>query len=189
MKKTLYRVAVVTLAVLSSPVSAADLTEAPNYRAYSETFSSSGQPDAAQLAHAAELGFERVIYLSFAGDSTALDGEDGIVVENGMRYVQLPVDWNAPEVDDFRTFAAIMQAQPDTKTLVHCQVNFRASTFSFLYRVAVLGESITDAKPALDSVWNPNETWFRFIRDTLESYGIPAQCDACDWGENEFVDP
>ena len=181
--------AVVLLACLSVSAFAADLAEAPNYRDYNELFSSSGQPDAAQLEHAAELGFERVIYLSFAGDSTALEGEDGIVIENGMRYVQLPVDWNAPKVDDFRTFAAIMQAEPSAKTLVHCQVNFRASTFSFLYRVAVLGESIPDAKAALDSVWNPNETWFRFIRETLDSYGIPAQCDACDWGENEFVDP
>ena len=189
MRKVICLAAAAWLACLSVSAWGGEITEAPNYRAYNDTFSSAGQPDAEQLANAAESGVERVIYLSFAGDSTALAGEDGIVIENGMRYVQLPVDWNAPKVEDFRTFAAIMQAEPTAKTLVHCQVNFRASTFSFLYRVAILGESIPDAKPALDSVWNPNETWFRFIRDTLDSYDIPAQCDACDWGENEFVDP
>ena len=117
MRGIIRRIAAVGLAALSLSAAAADLTEAPNYRAYNDMLSSSGQPDAEQLAHAAELGFERVIYLSFVGDSTALEGEDGIAVENGMRYVQLPVDWDAPKVDDFRAFAAIMQAEPDARAL------------------------------------------------------------------------
>ncbi len=189
MKLRLLFVSLVWLFLVDAPAAAGEVESAPNYREYSALLSSSGQPDAEQLADAAQRGFERVVYLSFDGDSTALDDEDSVVIETGMRFIQLPVDWHAPKVDDFRHFAGIMQAQPDAKTLVHCQVNFRASTFTFLYRVAILGEPLDAAKADLDSVWNPNETWFRFLRDTLEAYDLSYECAGCDWGENEFLDP
>jgi len=74
------------------------------------------------------------------------------------------------------------------KTFLHCQVNFRASSFSFLYRVAVQGVPLLDAKNDLDGVWAPNETWFRFIRTVLNDYGLSPACKGCDWGSNEFID-
>ena len=105
----------------------------------------------------------------------------------GMQYVQLPVDFGNPTLQDFQAFLAIMRTNPDAKTLLHCQVNFRASTFSLLYRVIELGVPIGEAKEAFDSVWQPNQTWFQFLVTVLENYDLSHSCDDCDWGELDFL--
>jgi hypothetical protein len=78
-------------------------------------------------------------------------------------------------------FAGLMGREPAGKTLVHCQVNFRASAFSFLYRVLFLDVSMDAAKEDLNSVWVPNETWREFIFAVLEAYGRSPDCDSCLW--------
>ena len=171
------------------PLANADeLSDISNYRQYNELFSSSGQPTAVQLEKIQEQGFERVIYLAFTDNDTAIEDEDRVVKQLGMDYVHIPVDWEDPTISDFSTFAKIMGGENAVKTLLHCQVNFRASTFSFLYRVAIQGVPILDAKDDLDSVWAPNETWFRFIRTVLNEYELTPACKGCDWGSNEFID-
>ena len=170
------------------PASADELSDVSNYRQYSELFSSSGQPSAAQLEKAKAQGFERVIYLAFTDNETAIEDEDRVVKQLGMDYVHIPVDFDNPMLADFRTFVAVMGEDNTVKTLLHCQVNFRASTFSFLYRVVIQNTPILDAKNDLDSVWAPNETWFRFIRTVLQDYGLSPACKGCDWGSNEFID-
>ena len=159
-----------------------------NYRQYSPLFASSGQPSKADLQTVRDANYKRVIYLAFSNDETAIEAEDRVVKELGMRYVQIPVDFDKPTLTDFQTFLALMRTEPDTKTLLHCQVNLRASTFSLLYRVIELKVPMAEAKQALDSVWLPNETWFRFLKSTLDHYGLSYACDECDWGELEFLD-
>ncbi len=179
----------VVIILAAYPLANADeLADISNYRQYSELFSSSGQPTALQLEKAQEQGFERVIYLAFTDNDTAIEDEDRIVKQLGMDYVHIPVDWEDPTPEDFNAFANVMGNQNTVKTLLHCQVNFRASTFSFLYRVAVQDVPLLDAKDDLDSVWAPNETWFRFIRTVLASYELSPACKGCDWGSNEFID-
>ena len=171
-----------------SLASADDLSDISNYRQYSELFSSAGQPTALQLENIEQQGFERVIYLAFTDNDTAIEDEDRVVKQLGMDYVHIPVDWENPTLADFKTFADVMGNENTVKTLLHCQVNFRASSFSFLYRVAVQGVPLLDAKNDLDGVWAPNETWFRFIRTVLDDYGLSPACKGCDWGSNEFID-
>jgi protein tyrosine phosphatase (PTP) superfamily phosphohydrolase (DUF442 family) len=167
---------------------AADLSDASNFRHYSDTLSSSGQPSAAQLKDAAEKGFERIIYLAFTDNDSAIEDEDRLVKQLNMDYVHIPVDFDNPTLLDFKTFVGAMGEIDTARTLVHCQVNFRASTFSFLYRVAIEGVPILDAKEDYDSVWAPNEIWFRFIRTVLDDYELNHQCEGCDWGEHDFID-
>lgn len=179
---------ILLLAMTAGPLFAASIEDAPNFRQYNELLSSSGQPDAAQIADAASQGYERLVYLAFTHIEGSLEDEDHVVRDAGLEYVHIPVVWEKPTVRDFRHFAAVLESNPGTRTLVHCQVNFRASSFAFLYRVIVLGDDIAAAKADLDSVWPLNETWFRFIHDTLEAYDIDPDCDACDWGEYSFLE-
>lgn len=179
---------ILLVAIMAQPAIAADLSDIDNFRQYSDSLSSSGQPSAAQLELVAEHGYERVVYLAYTDNETAIDHEDSIVKQLGMEYIHIPIDFHRPTVNDFKAFVNIMQRGDGTKTLVHCQVNFRASTFSFLYRVIVQDVPILKAKNDLDSVWSPNEIWFRFIRSVLESYELTEKCDGCDWGEHEFID-
>ena len=152
-----------------------------NYREYSERLSSSGQPTASQFPAVGEAGFERVVFLAYTDHEESVPHEDRIVSELGIDYVQIPVDWEAPSSSDFNAFAGVMQRGPGKKTLVHCQVNFRASAFSFLYRVLFEDADMAQAKADLDSVWVPNDTWRRFIFDVLEENGRSPHCDACLW--------
>jgi len=173
--------ATVFLALASFPLVAAELTDISNYRDYSEAFSSSGQPTQEQLEVVNSEGFERVIYLAFTTSGTALAKEDEIVKELGMEYVHVPVDFDNPTASDFYTFVALMQREPDKKTLLHCQVNFRASSFSFLYRVLYQDVSMDDAKADMDTVWAPNETWRELIFGILRENGRSPDCDFCTW--------
>lgn len=152
-----------------------------NYREYSPGLSSSGQPDAELLKALKKAGFERVVFLAFSDDHGSIANEDRIVKELGMDYAHIPVIWDAPSKNDYYAFAAVMSQAADRKTLVHCQVNFRASSFSFLYRVLNLGVPMDEAKDDLDTVWVPNETWRKLIFSVLEENGRSPHCDACLW--------
>ena len=57
-------------------------------------------------------------------------------------------------------------------TLVHCEVNFRASVFGFLYQVIYLGTPSEEAQSLLTSIWIPNETWETFITYVLAEKGF-----------------
>jgi len=134
-----------------------------------------------QLQDAWIDGFERVIYLAFSDHDSSLEGEDRTTKELGMEYVNIPVNWGSPTPEDFALFAAIMRSAPEKKTLLHCQVNYRASSFSFLYRVIYDDVSVKDAKADLDSVWTPNSIWTTLIQDVLTQHGISSNCEDCDW--------
>lgn len=183
---TLLQLSALQFSAAAAP--ADDPDEISNYRQYSDHFASSGQPSATQLAIFASQGVKRVVYLAFTDNETAIEHEDRTVKELGMEYVHIPVDFMAPTLEDFQLFANVMQQAPETNTLLHCQVNFRASTFSLLYRIIFLDVPILEAKEAFDSVWVPNEVWFVFIQSVLRHYDIDHACEGCDWGVNEFVE-
>lgn len=171
----------ITALVFAGPVAAQSPDTISNYRAYSPTYSSSGQPTEAQLEMLQKNDFERVIYLAYSDQESALEREDRIVKDLGMEYVHIPVEFGAPISSEFDIFAAIMRQAPDKKTLLHCQVNYRASAFSLLYRVIYLDVPLADAKEDMNSVWTPNEVWTKLIFDVLEENGKSPFCDVCDW--------
>jgi protein tyrosine phosphatase (PTP) superfamily phosphohydrolase (DUF442 family) len=165
----------------SLSISADELSEISNYREYSATFASSGQPTKEQLQLLKDDGFERIVYIAFSNNGNAFADEDVVVKELGMDYVHIPVIWDQPTASDFYSFAGSMQLEPDRKTLLHCQVNYRASAFSFLYRVLYEDVSVAEAKADMNSVWQPNETWQTLIFGILEENGKSPHCDGCSW--------
>ncbi len=157
-----------------------------NYVKYNENFASSGQPTVSEFKLVKESGVEQVIYLAFNNNHTAIKDEDRVVIELGMDYIHIPIDFRNPTLRNFQTFLAVMERSP-VNTLLHCQVNYRASTFSFLYRVIYLKEPVHVAKEALDSVWEPSPIWFEYIKDVLAHYSIDYDCEQCDWGANDLM--
>ena len=73
---------------------------------------------------------------------------------------------------NFATFAAVMQTFGSGRTLVHCEVNFRASVFGFLYRVLYQGADVDEAMSLMQSIWVPNDTWEAFIVRVMSDRGI-----------------
>lgn len=165
---------------------AAGLEDITNYREYSPDFASAGQPTKKQMKLLRDSGYERIVYIAFTNSGKAFDDEDQVVKELGMDYIQIPVDWNAPTDSDFYAFAGVMQLGPQKKTLLHCQVNFRASAFSFLYRVIYRGVPVAEAKRDMNTVWQPDETWRDLIFRILAQNDISPDCEGCDWTVTEM---
>lgn len=181
--KTMTTVLLVLIATSATTAVAAELSDISNFRQYSALFASSGQPTKEQFELIGDAGFERIVYIAFSNSGKAIPNEDEIVKDLGMEYVHIPVIWDNPGSADFYAFADVMQRYPDKKSLLHCQVNYRASAFSFLYRVLYEGVDVATAKADMNSVWQPDETWQALIFEVLEENGSSAQCDGCNWDE------
>ncbi|MCB1665723.1 MAG: protein tyrosine phosphatase family protein [Pseudomonadales bacterium] len=166
---------------LSSLSQAQNVSEILNYREYTPLFSSAGQPTREQLPSIKAAGYDRVIYIAFSNGRTAIPEEDQLVKDLGMDYLHIPVDFNNPTLRDFNAFADAMQREPESRTLLHCQVNARATAFSFLYRVIYQGADMKAAKADMNTVWQPNAVWRDFIFAVLNDHGISPDCEGCDW--------
>lgn len=146
--------------------------DAPNVVEISETLVISGQPTPAALKQLAAQGFGAVIYLVPTGKETEVVEESRIVVGQGLVFVHIPIDFRQPTAADFKAFSGTLAALSERKVLVHCQVNFRASSMTFLYRVLTLGESPDHALPALRQVWAPDAVWTAYINAKLARAGV-----------------
>ena len=162
------------------------LADITNFRQYSATFASSGQPTKDQFSAIAENGFERIVYIAFTNNTNALPDADQVVKGLGMEYMHIPVTWDNPLPSDFYAFADSLRRDTDKKTLLHCQVNARATAFSFLYRVIYEGVDIAEAKADMNTVWQPNETWRDFIVAVLAENGMSSECEECDWTPSQM---
>lgn len=157
------------------------LAEITNFIQYTDNFASAGQPTREQFADIKANGFERIVYIAFTNNQNALPDEDQIVKGLGMEYMQIPVDFNNPLPSEFYAFADSLQRNTDKKTLLHCQVNARATAFSFLYRVIYQDVPVATAKADMNKVWQPNEVWRDFIFAVLAENDISPECPECDW--------
>lgn len=150
----------------------AEVAEGPVNRVdISELLSTSGQPSAAYFSDLAEQGFELVINLAPPQSLGSLSNEGALVADHGIVYVNIPVDWDKPDPAQFEFFGKLLNANRALKTLVHCQVGFRASTFTFLYRVIFEQASADEALEAVHQVWVPNGTWTAFANGLLADSG------------------
>ena len=142
---------------------------------FTPLLTTSGQPAEADFALIAAAGYDRVIFLAFTNHPKAVGHEDHIVRELGLQFIHIPVEWESPKLSDFNTFAALMQTQGSGRTLVHCEVNFRASVFGFLYQVLYRGADVDAAMSLMHSIWVPNDTWEAFIAHVMTYNGVDYQ--------------
>ena len=146
-----------------------------NYVAATERLHTAGQPDAATLATLGEQGFELVVNLAPPNNQGAVADEGKLVAEHGPTYVNIPVNLQKPTYEDFELFSAVMNGARDRKVLVHCQLNMRASAFTFLYRVIDEHVPPEEALKALRAVWIPKDQWATFTADELKRHNIDFQ--------------
>ena len=85
--------------------------------------------------------------------------------------MNIPVEFGRPTAEEFRFFSDVLKASERRNVLVHCQVNMRASAFTFLYRVIHEAVPVNQALDKLYGVWTPDPVWKKFIEDTLAAYG------------------
>lgn len=148
---------------------------APNVVVISPRLVTSGQPTADALASLKTRGFEAVIDLAPLTVDDAVPGEPEIVRAQGLEFVHIPIPFGKPTQADVQAFTAAMNRLRERKVLVHCEVNFRASTMTFLYRVMSGGESPERAYESVAKVWSPEGTWKRLVTSQLQMAHIDFQ--------------
>ena len=145
----------------------AELSKIYNYRRLAEDLITSGQPSEEQLAHIAGAGFAVDVNLALHDDDYSLPDERRTAESLGMVYEHIPVVWQRPTRADLDAFFAALDRHAGQRIYVHCAANLRVSSFILLYRVLRLGWRLEDALPDLQALWQPDDTWQKFIDDAL----------------------
>lgn len=143
--------------------SPADPVGISNWRRLDARITTSGQPSEAELASIRDLGVSHVVNLGLHSHEKALPDEAATVHALGMRYIHIPVDFQAPQENDFARFCSVMAELAAEPIHVHCIANYRVSAFFCRYRRDVLGWDEARARRDLDAVWTPNAVWSAFI--------------------------
>ncbi|HEX2827567.1 MAG TPA: protein tyrosine phosphatase family protein [Burkholderiales bacterium] len=143
-----------------------------NFIAITDRLHTSGQPSEAQLKGLARSGYGLVVNLAPPTTTGSLPNEGALVAGNGIAYVNIPVDWDKPRYEDFVLFSDVLRRAGERRVLVHCQMNFRASTFTFLYRVVHQGVDPALAYDQVTAVWAPHDRWKAFAREVLAGHRI-----------------
>src|SRR4026208_1222596 len=105
-----------------------------NYYELAGGLVSSGQPTPEEFAAIRDAGYQVIINLVPASAQMALANEADVVREMGLEYIHIPVIWDSPQVNDLKQFTDAMNKNRGKKVFVHCEVNYRASSYLYLYR-------------------------------------------------------
>ena len=136
-----------------------------DYLQISDTVATAGQPTNSQIRGLSAAGYQVVINLRPTEDTPP--DEPALVEECGMTYVNIPVDWGAPTVEDVQQFFAVMDAHGGKRRLVHCARNMRVSAFMYMYRVVREGASAEEAEEDLHRIWAPAGVWRELIDEIV----------------------
>ena len=120
----------------------------------------------------ADAGYRTVVNLGLHDDPRySLRNERATVEGLGLRYVHIPVAFDAPTEADLRAFFDALRSHGDAPVWVHCAANLRVSAFLGLWRVIVLGQDRTSAFTQLHELWRPDAAWSAFIEAMLAKHG------------------
>lgn len=139
---------------------------------------SSGQPDADQLAALAPLGVTHVVNLALPSHEKSLPDEAERLAALGIGYTNIPVDFAAPPESDYERFHAVMDELGGQTVHVHCILNLRVSAFLYRWRQERQGVSEAAARAELERLWKPGGPWATLIgrdKDADQPHRYPGR--------------
>lgn len=144
-----------------------------NYVQLTPRVATSGQPTAEQFEDIARAGYRAVVNLALSNSDNAIADEGGVATKLRMAHFHIPVLWEAPTVDDLRTFIGVMRAIEDRPVWVHCAMNLRVSAFMYHYLRHEVGLPEAEARSPVIARWEKrmDDTWKRFLALTAEEIG------------------
>ncbi|MEA3214423.1 MAG: hypothetical protein QOJ19_579 [Acidimicrobiia bacterium] len=136
-----------------------------NFRRVSDTVTTSGTVAADGLGELGAKGYDLVINLLPDSSEYAVPDEAGIVRDQGLDYVYIPIDFARPNHEEFASFAAVMDANVGKTIHVHCAANYRVSAFYSLYAMAQGWWSTEEADEHLREIWTQGDypAWKEFL--------------------------
>jgi len=135
----------------------------------SPRITTSGRIEGKDVALLAALGIAHVINLAMADHPEALADEAALLAAAGLRYTHIPVPFDAPREEHYRSFAAAL-AGDEAPVHVHCIMNWRVSAFFYRYH-REQGMKEREARALMEQHWQPETNphpaapqWSEFIR-------------------------
>ena len=140
-----------------------------NFRRIDDGVTTSGVVGAKRLSGLAGEGYGAVINLLPDDSEWAVEDEQAIVEGQGLEYVYIPVDWDAPTTADLDAFSAAMARVGERRVHVHCAANFRVTAFYGLHAQRSGEWSTEQAAALVADVWSPADhpQWETFIAQNL----------------------
>lgn len=139
-----------------------------NYVEINPLLGTAGLPSKEQFADIQAAGYQVVISLLPHSLSDAVAEEPALVTSLGMDYFNIPVIWEQPTADNLKAYFQALKANQSRKKFAHCELNFRVSAFTFLYRVLVEKTPVEVAEKAMHEIWQPYGVWVDFIDQQLK---------------------
>lgn len=144
------------------------ITLIKNFIQVAPHIASSGQPLAHQFEDIANDDYKLVVNLAMADSDYAVVDEEIIVTSLGMRYVHIPVPFDAPDISHLKSFFNSMESCRGEKVWAHCALNYRVSAFLFLYKRLIEGVPEPEAQKVMLPSWEPDHVWRKFLKTTHE---------------------
>jgi len=130
----------------------------------------SGQLTEKDINSLSNYGIRTVINLAPPNSSNALRGEAELVTGLGMNYIQIPVKWEQPTIEQLEQFCIALRTHEGRPCWVHCAKNMRVSAFLYIYRSIFLNEPEEVASYPMTEIWEPNPIWKAFIDDAMTQF-------------------
>ncbi len=130
----------------------------------------SGQVSENDIRELQKYGIRSVINLSPPNSSSALRGECEMVTNLGINYIQIPVKWEQPTIEQLEQFCIALRTHEGRPCWVHCTNNMRVSAFLYIYRSIFLNEPEEVASDPMVEIWEPNPIWKAFIDDAMNQF-------------------
>lgn len=145
--------------------------QAYNFREINSQLSTSGLLSEEQLQSLAAENYEVVINLLPDHHEYAVTTESAIVEAQGLKYHYLPIEFDAPTLDELQQFCTLMKSAETQKKLVHCAANYRVSVFYGLYAFRHLDWSAEQARQFIAQLVDSKEypVWHALIDDVLNN--------------------
>ena len=159
------------------------LSQIKNFLAIGSRIATAGQPTEAELGDVAAAGYRAIVNLGLLDSGSCLQDEASSAIALGLDYRHIPVLFEAPTVEDFEAFAAVMDDLSSCRVFVHCAANYRVACFVALYGEMRLGWTSEEADSLIRRVWTPNETWSAFVKATRQRFANTE--DPARLGEKE----
>lgn len=139
-----------------------------NYYQVSDRLGTSGQPTPEQFELIKNAGYQVIINLAMSCSTNAIAHEGVLVTDLGLIYIQIPVVWEKPTVEDVNSFFKVMEAFKDKQVWVHCAKNMRVSCFVYFWQKYALHLPEIEAVYPMNRIWQPTGVWQELIEQVKQ---------------------
>ena len=146
-----------------------NFSKAYNFKTIDELTSSSGTIKHIDLASFSDAGYQTVINLLPDDNEHAMPGEKERLVDLGIEYVYIPVDWDKPTIVNYEEFEAAMMLNVNKHLHIHCAANYRATALYSIYASKNLGWSQEKIRNLMEPIWTLDDfpVWKSFVKNLI----------------------